>query len=389
MALGVKKITESVIENNRALTTIGNYMPMEDYIDVNDNSAIDEGGLFTATSASGGIIRMKDNTCENNQARINADRSIEYNSITSNLLIKSCVITDKIKDNNVTIEKLSHELQNLLKDLEAKVRALSDELKNIKDVLNLLDKRVTNLEIDMALLKERLDKLEKALKELENRLMKLIKELQDRITALEEFVKNEIARLEKMIIDLENKLKLYIDSKFENIEKQLNNVVFHDGMKSVGSKYGGTELINLHCTGDIEGNRVYFMTYQDLAEAYIPGEDMQPGDIVAMREDGLVYKANAFDQCIVGVISNEFANCLGATAEEIKKGSKVAVGTIGKIHVNVRGPVKLGQQIHVMGADSGVGSASWTTINSIGKALETIECGTNEINKVLVQIRPM
>ena len=108
-----------------------------------------------------------------------------------------------------------------------------------------------------------------------------------------------------------------------------------------------------------------------------------------MREDGKVYKANAFDQCIVGVISDEFANCLGATANEIESGSKIAVGTIGKVHVNVRGPVKLGQQIHVIGADIGIGNASWTTVNSIGKSLETIDCGLNEINKVLVQIRPM
>ena len=98
MALGVKKITESVIENGRALTTIGNYMPMGDYIDLNDNSAIDEGGLFTALSASGGVVRIKDNSCNYNQARINADKSIEYNSITQDLLQKDCVITDKIKE---------------------------------------------------------------------------------------------------------------------------------------------------------------------------------------------------------------------------------------------------------------------------------------------------
>ena len=100
-------------------------------------------------------------------------------------------------------------------------------------------------------------------------------------------------------------------------------------------------------------------------------------------------KANAFDQCIVGVISDEFANCLGATIEEIEKGWKVAVGTVGKVHVNVRGPVKLGQKIQVVGADSGIGNATWTGVSSIGKALESVDCGLNEINKVLFQIRPM
>jgi hypothetical protein len=121
----------------------------------------------------------------------------------------------------------------------------------------------------------------------------------------------------------------------------------------------------------------------------MPGECLEPGDIVAMREDGLVYKANAFDQCIVGVVSDEFANCLGATIEEIEKGWKVAVGTVGKVHVNVRGPVKLGQKIQVVGADLGIGNATWTSTNNIGKSLETIECDLDEVNKVLVQIRPM
>lgn len=389
MALGIKKITESVIENGRALTTIGNYMPMSDHIDLNDNSAIDDGGLFTALSASGGVVRIKDSSCNYNQARINADKSIEFNTITQDLLQKDCVVTDKIKEANITIEKLSYDLQKKLKDFESAIEALRIDIDSLKNTINILNNRMNDLEDGLASLRERLDYLDQKLKNLENELKDLIKELEDRINQLEQFIKDEIARIEKLITDLESRLEKHINDKIEQLSKQMTNVVQHNGLNSVGQKYGGTELINLHCTGDIEGNRVYFMTYQDLAEAYMPGEDMQPGDIVAMREDGLVYKANAFDQCVVGVISNEFANCLGATAEEIENGSKVAVGTIGKIHVSVRGPVKLGQQIHVMGADSGVGSASWTTINSIGKALETIECGTNEINKVLVQIRPM
>ena len=52
MALGIKKITESVIEEGRALTTIGTFFDAnennkEGKITVNDNLAIDPGGLFT------------------------------------------------------------------------------------------------------------------------------------------------------------------------------------------------------------------------------------------------------------------------------------------------------------------------------------------------------
>ena len=189
-----------------------------------------------------------------------------------------------------------------------------------------------------------------------------------------------------------------------HVENQINkynlkNAVIHHNYDVVGTKTNGTYTStplsnikcsgNITCSGDINGKRVYYMTYQDLAEAYIPGEELEAGDIVAIHEDGKVYKAEAMNDCIVGVISDEFANCLGATKEELFNGSKVAVGMIGKVHVKVKGPVQLGQQIIVSLSDEGVGCPSSSNVMGIGKALETIDCEFDEIHKVLVQIRPM
>jgi hypothetical protein len=129
------------------------------------------------------------------------------------------------------------------------------------------------------------------------------------------------------------------------------------------------------------------MTYQDLAEAYIPGEDLDPGDIVAMHEDGKVYLANSLDNCVVGVVSEDYANCFGATKQELFEGSKIAIGLIGKVLVKVKGPIKIGQQVAVSLSDPGIGYA--TNNKGIGQALQTIECDFDEINEVLVQIRPM
>jgi hypothetical protein len=113
--------------------------------------------------------------------------------------------------------------------------------------------------------------------------------------------------------------------------------------------------------------------------------------IVAVREDGKVYKANTTDNCIVGVISDEFANCLGATKEELFSGKKVAVGMIGKVHVKVKGPIKLGQSIGISSSDEGIGYGLSKTSNmvGIGKALESIDCDFDEVHEILVQIRPM
>ena len=430
MALGIKKITESVIEEGRALTTIGTFFDAnaddkKGKITVNDNLAIDPGGLFTYNSLEGGIIRMK--VAQNEQIRINADQTLFLQSVTTRVIkdqnitaekIKDAAVTTaKIKDRNVTSNKIAlnaiknehlnkvdapdadrtvhnHNIKNgsITTEKIANSAVTADKL--AKD--SVTTEKIKDSAVTVDKIKDNAVTFNKLGKDVQDRIVALenkVVELESSIKSLRDYVDKEFAAVRLEMQRMKDELKTYTNSKLEEFKNQykLQNAVVHNGSLSVGKKHGGgsTEIINLHCTGDIEGNRVYYMTYQDLAEAYMPGEHVEPGDIVAMREDGLIYKANAFDQCIVGVISDEFANCLGATVEEIEKGWKVAVGTVGKVHVNVRGPVKLGQKIQVVGADLGIGNATWTGVSSIGKALESVDCGLNEINKVLVQIRPM
>ena len=169
----------------------------------------------------------------------------------------------------------------------------------------------------------------------------------------------------------------------------MDRVVLHDGNGNVTGENKSTIINNLTATGDIYAHRVYNVVYMDIAEGYIPGEALEAGDIVAMHEDGKVYKAVSINDCIVGVVSNEFANCLGASEAEILAGEKVAVGMIGKIHVKVKGPTRLGQHISIAPFDAGVGCANWMNNNNIGQVLETVECAYDKIHTVLVQVRPM
>ena len=170
----------------------------------------------------------------------------------------------------------------------------------------------------------------------------------------------------------------------------LDRAVLHDGNGNVTGEGGSTVIDNLTAKGDIYARRVYNVVYMDIAEGYIPGEELEAGDIVAMHEDGKVYKANNINECIVGVVSNEFANCLGASKEELFSGEKVAVGMIGKIHVKVKGPVRLGQRIDVSLSDPGVGIGSWMNgCKNVGQILESVDCDFDEIHEVLVQVRPM
>lgn len=122
---------------------------------------------------------------------------------------------------------------------------------------------------------------------------------------------------------------------------------------------------DVNVNGNLTATRVYNMAYSDLAEGYIPGEELEPGDTVYLYEDGKVYKDrwkdNKFSVC-VGVVSDEYAMCLGATDEELKNGDKVAVALVGKVHVKCCwSSIHLGETVQ----------DSYGT--KVGKALETIK----------------
>lgn len=143
---------------------------------------------------------------------------------------------------------------------------------------------------------------------------------------------------------------------------------------------------NITCTGTLTANKVYNAVWNDLAEGYVPGESLEPGTIVEVREDGKVYKASPLSNAVVGVISNEYAACYGATEEEIRKGEKVAVGLIGKIHVYVKGPVSVGDRIVTFENGIGMASSGNAFSGRVGKAIESSkEAG---IHKVLCLIYP-
>lgn len=143
---------------------------------------------------------------------------------------------------------------------------------------------------------------------------------------------------------------------------------------------------NLKATGTITATKVYNAVYNDLAEGYVPGEKLTAGDIVEIREDGKVYKATIFSKSCVGVVSDEYAECFGATEYEIQTGKKVAVGLIGKVHVKIKGPVQLGQRIVSFGHGYGVQVDSPKQYHVVGKALESKTA--EHVDKVLCLIYP-
>ena len=394
MALGIKKITESVVEDERALIMIGSYSSSDDVIEFDDNNAVPEGALISSLTSR--TIRVK--TSLDGQARIDGDSSLGLESITNKLLASFSVTSDKIANGAVITEKIANDAvtQSKLANNSVTTIKIADEAVVFPKLDKETQTRINNLESNLSLLTSRVTVLEANINELKGTVNELRNKLNEEVNKLENKINNIETNINAKIEEITNNF----NKKFESIEVNVNkivniinqnkleNAVIHNGSKSVGSKYAGsTSLVNLQCTGDIEGKRVYFMTYQDLAEAYIPGEELDAGEIVAMHEDGKVYRAESMNDCIVGVISDQFANCFGATKEELFNGTKVAVGMIGKVLVKVKGPIKIGQQVAVSLSDLGVGYAS--NSRGIGQALHSVDCDFDEINEVLVQIRPM
>lgn len=149
---------------------------------------------------------------------------------------------------------------------------------------------------------------------------------------------------------------------------------------------GNTEVV-----GTLTALKVYNSTFMDIAEAYEPSKDVTfiPGDIVQVNDEGLLVKGDPNSHFpIVGTVSSEYASCYGATEEELEKGTKIAVGLIGKVHVNIVGPVKNGDKIAL--AKDGLGASyNYNNLikdNIIGKALESND--SIETKKVLCLIYP-
>ena len=71
--------------------------------------------------------------------------------------------------------------------------------------------------------------------------------------------------------------------------------------------------------------------------------------------------------------------------EELEEGSKVAVALIGKVHVKIKGPIRLGEPVKINNIP-GVG-LPWSNNNIVvGKVLETVE--EDGMHKVLCLIKP-
>ena len=181
------------------------------------------------------------------------------------------------------------------------------------------------------------------------------------------------------------------DKLAKDVMDLIGDPVQYDENNNVTLRKDLTVTGNIKANGTITGLKVLNSVFMDLAEAYEPSENevFNPGDIVQVNEDGKLIRAISSSHFpIVGVVSDEYAACYGATEDELQEHTKIPVGLIGKIHVNVIGSVKLGDKIALI--KDGIGASCTTNNllkdNIIGKALETNT--DNGMKKVLCLVFP-
>ena len=249
MALGVKKITESVIEEKRALVTIGDYIPDQDILNVNDNNAIDAGGLFSGVIADGGILRIK--TGLNQQERIDADKSLGINSLTTRIIQDDAVSTAKLQDLAVTTNKIADKAVTTAKLADRNITSIKiDKFAVLNEHLNseiaddsqrsVRHYNIQNQAVTTDKIKNNAVTFEKLSKDLQDR----VKNIESSITNLTNKLNDLKTRVDNLEIDIES-LRQLLNNEISRLEKQIENLekIIESNIKGINSRIKNT--INL------------------------------------------------------------------------------------------------------------------------------------------------
>ena len=151
-------------------------------------------------------------------------------------------------------------------------------------------------------------------------------------------------------------------------------------------KHTTNNVASISGTGELTASKDYNAVYNDYAEYFLKNEEIEAGDIVQKNpdSDGYIKAQSAHSKLVIGVMSTDFAQCIGGdrdvTPEEQEK-KYAPVGLAGRVPVKVVGKVELGDLI-VSSEIPGVGMASKEYIPGtvVGKALESYD--SDEVGKI-------
>ncbi len=111
---------------------------------------------------------------------------------------------------------------------------------------------------------------------------------------------------------------------------------------SAGGFNGGVvtpmAVTRLNYEGYFYATRIYNAVYNDYAEGFIPEIGLKYNEIkhriVEVNEFGKIRLAEENSDKVIGIVSNQYAQLLGASEDEIQNNEKIPVGLVGTLYVD-------------------------------------------------------
>ena len=376
-----------------------------------NESKLDDNAVTTAKIKDNSItapkLRASSVTTEK-IADLNVTTSkIEELAITTNKIRDNAVTTPKIKNLAVTSDKIAnlnvtnnHIAEGTIKNSKLFNKTITNaKIEDLTIITSLLrDRAVTSVKIAQDnVLSEHIANLNIETDHIKNRNVTGIKIATNTLKD-EHMIENSIdankllngsitnskyedlsisgGKIQNTIIDitkLENNLKSLIVEAVR-VEATNNTATVKGNLKVNG---------NIDATGNITGVKVFNPVFADIAEAYIPTEEMEVGQAVCLSlEGGLKVEPLTENNMnrFLGFVSDQYAACYGATPEQIESKELIAVALTGRI------PVKLDttNKHAVIGAYIGIENGVvvplpeitkyyYRPISSIGKLIDIID----------------
>ncbi|MCK4520789.1 right-handed parallel beta-helix repeat-containing protein [Candidatus Parcubacteria bacterium] len=133
------------------------------------------------------------------------------------------------------------------------------------------------------------------------------------------------------------------------------------------------------CAGNIAGDIYYGTAHSgesDVAELFFSNKELEPGDVVRIKESNLVEKTvSSYEQTIIGVISTKPGLILGSGCNTEDYPFQVPVALVGRVPVKVNlenGPIKIGDFL-TSSSEPGVAMKATGPGRIIGQAFEPFD----------------
>lgn len=139
-----------------------------------------------------------------------------------------------------------------------------------------------------------------------------------------------------------------------------------------------TGTTRLNYSGYLYATKVYAAVYNDYAE-YFPlaaGETYEVGDVISVHPEGDSHgyrkSRKGDDTLVVGVVSGEYAQCIGGDGDGHDDEHFIPVALAGRVHVKVVGHIRPGDLLTTSDLP-GVATKSYGKVNAtvLGKALDS------------------